>query len=135
MKGALRIPVNLDLRNCNFMAAKSPEMLVNFAGNAEGTPHKMRYVIILMHIYVSFFCHCCLFHLQKITPQNSLVPQARPYMTGLRQKCGDRQELKYLHNRNIYFKTMSPKETICAGFSDPGPRCEELCKFLLTKLS
>lgn len=41
VKGALRIPVNLDLRNCNFMAANSPEMLVNFTGNAEGTPHEM----------------------------------------------------------------------------------------------
>lgn len=29
---------------------------------------------------------------------------------------------------------MSPKETICAGFSNPGLRCEELCKFLLDKL-
>lgn len=34
----------------------------------------------------------------------------------------------------MYFQTMSPKETICAGFSNPGLRCEELCKFLLDKL-
>lgn len=29
---------------------------------------------------------------------------------------------------------MSPKETICAGFSDPGLKREELCKFLLDEL-